>query len=304
MDRLSRDVSLLILAQLPPREIASTVRRLSRYWSSLSKDLYLWKKLCYASHSCVTHLDRYFVDHEMNTPSWWEWLWRCLNVNRETSSGVGYLKESSKIRAGNIAQGRINGFGFIAETMEVIIGCWDTTYTTGHFRVIFANGEMYEGEVQHGLYHGFGTYTWPNETIREGQWEKNILPGYHIIKGPTVMYNRYPPKNSGDPHLTFFHNLDDNSYFLGDYTAGDYCGIGRICFSDGTSYTGSFASGCRSGFGIATDPEGNLYPGRWENDVPIDFAFPKETSAGYWNGVLSKPVSEINSIMRAYLRES
>lgn len=64
--------------------------------------------------------------------------------------------------------------------------------------MFWTDGSIYQGEWRNGIQHGFGKMTFPDGTVKEGQFENNIFVGdvqTALAVGDTVLSDNESPKN-------------------------------------------------------------------------------------------------------------
>ncbi|MCE9613166.1 MAG: hypothetical protein K8T26_02765 [Lentisphaerae bacterium] len=132
--------------------------------------------------------------------------------------------------------------------------------------VDFPNGDHYEGEMDHGLCHGWGIYNQRNGDRYDGQFEDGLKAG----RG-TLVYA------SGEKYIGEFRadlraGRGSLSYANGDRYAGDFAndmpsGRGIMLYANGNKYAGYFLNGQRNGPGILRFANGDIYRGEFQADA-------------------------------------
>jgi len=105
-----------------------------------------------------------------------------------------------------------------------------------------ANWKWYNGNFQHGKYHGEGIFTWPDGAIYEGQWKQSRPHGYGSYE--SALGGKY----------------------IGDWRYGTQYGTGTCLYANGIMYTGEFKNNLRHGVGTCQWPNGSCYSGLWDNN--------------------------------------
>jgi len=154
-----------------------------------------------------------------------------------------------------------------------------------------SNWKWYNGNFQHGKYHGEGIFTWPDGAIYEGQWKQSRPHGYGSYE--SALGGKY----------------------IGDWRYGTQYGTGTCLYSNGIMYTGEFKNNLRHGVGTCQWPNGSCYSGLWDNNEmrnPSNMktcdqsasATVQETPTGgpTWDQVSQS--METAELLRAYLRRS
>lgn len=131
-------------------------------------------------------------------------------------------------------------------------------------RVIYPNGDCYEGGFQHGFRtgrglfqsatssytgcwdlnekHGYGEEHLPGNIIYEGEFQHGVKTGKGTLKWP------------------------DGSCYTGDLVKGELEGAGEYTWQDGRSYKGQWKAGKMHGEGEFIYSPSRLYKGHYEND--------------------------------------
>ena len=130
---------------------------------------------------------------------------------------------------------------FVYEDGSTFAGEWkDNSVYKGVFT--WYNGDIYIGELDGDVPHGFGTiYFKQRGDIYEGQWKKDKMDGQGI----------------------YIMRVDDSEYtiYVGDFKDNKFDGLGLYTTPDGIKYYGHFKKGLRHG-------EGKLiYPNRESLEV-------------------------------------
>lgn len=107
--------------------------------------------------------------------------------------------------------------------------------------------ESYEGELWHGMRHGYGIYMYQKGHIYEGQWSLGLKHGV----GRLCQSN--------------------GSYYIGQFSNGRKCGFGKevIKHTDGKLamwYEGNWKDNYKHGFGVARYSSGVKYTGTFHQN--------------------------------------
>ncbi len=122
-------------------------------------------------------------------------------------------------------------------------------------KVMFDNGDYYEGGWKKKAPHGYGVMKYANGNKYEGYWESGLF--------------------SGEGKLT----KNDGSTYSGDWISGKRSGEGIQRYSDGSKYVGNWADDNRSGKGVYVTSNGAEYEGIWM-DGHIQEGTLKDTKLG------------------------
>ena len=146
----------------------------------------------------------------------------------------------------------------------------------GFGTMIFANGEVYEGEWNTNRC-GKGKMTYSDKSVYDGEWGRYQYPsgecassqrnGYGVITYANG--NKYEGEwKDGKIHGKGKETRADGSIYDGEWVDGKFHGIGKRIQSDGVIYEGEFKKGSISGKGKATIPNGDIYDGEFQNASP------------------------------------
>ena len=125
----------------------------------------------------------------------------------------------------------------------------------GYGKMMYPNGDMYEGNFENGIKQGTGTMIFHTACIYIGEWNNDNMEGSGYMKWPMGDYF-YGEWKNGDPYY-------GTKYFLQPNAPYDAPIEGRYCV-----YTGTFdGGGLLSGWGTMRWPDGDVYVGQWENNV-------------------------------------
>jgi hypothetical protein len=113
----------------------------------------------------------------------------------------------------------------------------DNTY--GKARIIYINGDVYEGECKQGLIEGKGKMEYDNGDIYEGDFSKGDLEG----KGKM--------------------EYDNGDIYEGNFSKGDLEGKGKMKYDNGDIYEGEFKDDLPHGYGTMTWRDGSIAKGNW-----------------------------------------
>lgn len=112
-------------------------------------------------------------------------------------------------------------------------------------KIVFPNGDVYEGGILNNQFHGYGKVKFINGTISEGHYENGLL--------------------NGEGSLT---DAKGRVYYRGGFKNGKYEGQGTLTFTDGSSIVGHFHEGIAEGQGIANYPDGKIFRGIFKDGKP------------------------------------
>jgi hypothetical protein len=117
----------------------------------------------------------------------------------------------------------------------------------GPRKMLYPNGERYEGEWTGGKWDGHGVYTQPDGYKYEGGWKR------------------------GRRHGSCTETFANGFWYQGEYMEGVRHGKGHLKWPNGDEYKGEFADGKRAGEGFQSwkmaDGEDYFYEGSWVEDL-------------------------------------
>ena len=111
----------------------------------------------------------------------------------------------------------------------------------GYGKIIYSNGESYEGEWKNDAYFGFGIYSWPNGDKYIGEWVNNIREGIGIF-------------------------ICNENVYKGEFKNDAIDGFGIQTYLTGDVYEGESLNGERNGIGIYMWKNGCVFMGCWKNN--------------------------------------
>jgi len=159
----------------------------------------------------------------------------------------------------------------------------------GHGRCVYENGDQYVGEWNKDRRHGDGIlYEKETKIATKGLWRNDKIVGLRCDDGgqfigtwkdgqPVEGQYTHPcgcvfngKFKDGEPWEGTMerHQPGDGSSFTGIFHEGHRSGNGRCEYSDGAVYLGIFKAGERSDDGECTWPNGGKFTGLWQGDRP------------------------------------
>lgn len=123
----------------------------------------------------------------------------------------------------------------------------------GEGRMVFSDGQVYEGSVRAGARQGKGVNIWPNGQIYTGSWNNNSRSGRGTHSWPDGRTVTGPWLN-GHLHGRVFFRWPDGATYDGDCVKGQKEGRGIHTWKDGRVYNGQYKNGSENGLGTLTEP--------------------------------------------------
>lgn len=151
-------------------------------------------------------------------------------------------------------------------------------------RLEYAEGHVYEGDIDEKGRNGKGKLTFPNGSYYIGDWKNDL------------------PDGQG------WESYEDGSYYEGGFKAGRRDGFGTMNSTDGGSYRGEWKAGACNGQGVQKYPEGSAYDGpfkngmrhgtgliRWENGIVKRVVFEEDVPVS-----ISEVLTVTTEMVKAY----
>jgi hypothetical protein len=178
---------------------------------------------------------------------------------------------------------------------------------SGNGKITWANGDVFDGDLQKGQRHGKGLFIWANGNRYNGDWVEDSPRGTGILQfangnlyeGEVV--NGTPKGKgrmayaSGDSYVGQFeagvpqgkglYVWKNGQQFEGDWANGKSNGQGRLKFASGDVFEGAVREGSPQGQGTFTWTNGDKYVGQWQAGKKHGEGTFTWRSGDYWQGV-------------------
>jgi serine/threonine protein kinase len=135
-----------------------------------------------------------------------------------------------------------------------------TGMVSGNGKIVWDNGDQFEGTLVRGIKEGKGQFIWANGQRYKGDWAKGLPNGKGTIHFPNG--NRY----------------------VGDMKDGVPNGTGTIYFSNGNRYRGEVKDGLPHGTGVNRFTNGDVYSGGWSQGKSSGQGRYTWANGDYWEG--------------------
>jgi hypothetical protein len=135
-----------------------------------------------------------------------------------------------------------------------------TGMVSGRGKIVWDNGDQFEGTLVRGTKEGKGQFIWANGQRYKGDWAKGLPNGKGTIHFPNG--NRYE----------------------GDMKDGVPNGTGTIYFSNGNRYRGEVKDGLPHGMGVNRFTNGDIYSGGWSQGKSSGQGRYTWANGDYWEG--------------------
>jgi hypothetical protein len=145
-------------------------------------------------------------------------------------------------------------------TMDPITGA-----VSGKGKIVWDNGDQFEGLLVHGIKQGKGEFIWANGQRYRGEWARGLPNGKGVIEFPNG--NRYTgDMRDGAANGTGTIVFGNGDRYHGEVKDGLPNGHGTTQFSNGDVYTGAWRQGKSNGQGRYTWVDGTYWEGEFQND--------------------------------------
>jgi len=141
--------------------------------------------------------------------------------------------------------------------------CVEGDCVNGNGTMVYSTGHKYTGHFKDGVRHGEGVMLLPGGRKIVGVWVENEIregtfsaPDGSIYEGQWEFRER-----NGQGTLTF----PDGRKYVGDFKSDQRHGQGTMTWPDGRVYAGDFEHGARTGQGTMTYPDGQKYSGEFKD---------------------------------------
>ena len=212
-------------------------------------------------------------------------------VKNTVSLGTKRLVETGDIYIGQWAV-RTDGLpvrqgkGKLITTQGALFeGYWRSGHLHHLGRIIYHNGDYFEGRFEKGMRVGQGRFeTFERKTVYIGAWENDVRHGYGIETfddGARYEGQFTEDRKTGKGRFLW----KDGSSYDGDFIDGKLEGHGTYRWYDKREYTGSWKDGKMNGFGKFTYKDGKTYEGEYVNDKKQGYGVYKwegQEYAGDW----------------------
>lgn len=135
-----------------------------------------------------------------------------------------------------------------------------TGLVSGRGRIVWDNGDQFEGTMVRGQKEGKGEFRWANGQHYKGDWFRDQPNGKGSIQFP-----------NGDR-------------YTGDMRAGLPNGSGTLVFANGNRYRGEVRDGLPHGRGVNRFNNGDLYSGAWSRGKSHGQGRYTWANGSYWQG--------------------
>ena len=181
----------------------------------------------------------------------------------------GTVRFPEGIYKGELSRGIREGKGtMIFEDGTVFEACFMDDKPMNYCKIIYPNGDIYEGENSNYKRHGSGVLTYADGAVYNGEFRNDMREGDGKITyaDGTSWNGRWDKdkEHTGEGAAKF-----EDGVFIGQLSIGYPFGIGRYEYNNGDVYEGEFRYRKPSGEGKMTYADGSYWEGEYENGEPI-----------------------------------
>ncbi|EQC30809.1 hypothetical protein SDRG_11569 [Saprolegnia diclina VS20] len=135
----------------------------------------------------------------------------------------------------------------------------------GHGCATFVNGQVYVGSFLGGRMHGHGALTWPDGVTYEGDFEFNEVSGRGKYVWPDESWYEGDVSRGRRHGHGYFMSSNRVTSYEGAWVHGYQHGYGKLVYDEfqGIEYEGDWVTGQRHGKGTMKYASGNVYEGDW-----------------------------------------
>jgi len=164
------------------------------------------------------------------------------------------FEEYNKVEETDLSEGRY-------------VGTMSNGQKHGQGKLIWHEGDTYDGSWCRDMKHGQGIMSWQNGDVYDGNWVEDQRDGVEC----TTTY-----RNGGR--------------FVGTFVRDTRSGAGKFYWPDGDVFEGSWKDGRRVGQGLLTTKEGTKYQQDWdETEANYSVSLPDKHPEGFGNPFLDSP---------------
>ena len=158
-----------------------------------------------------------------------------------------------------------------------------TGLVSGSGRIVWDNGDQFEGTMVRGSKEGKGEFRWANGQRYSGEWSRDQPNGKGTIQFPNGDRYTGDVRNglaNGAGTLVF---ANGNRY-QGEVRDGQPNGNGNLTFSNGNRYRGELRDGLPQGNGSIRFANGDSYSGAWRRGRSDGQGRYTWSNGNYWEG--------------------
>ena len=164
-----------------------------------------------------------------------------------------------------------HGLGQIKEPHCIKIGTWKNNNFSGWGRIIYNNGQVFEGKYDNGKLNGKGIYKY-KDILYIGDFENNIRQGKGILINKRFRYNGQFNKGKIDGYgkIIFYEDKEGQGEYEGFFKNNIIEGKGIMKWKNGNIYEGEMKNGKMNGTGKFIPYGGIPIEGVFRNNVKVN----------------------------------
>jgi tRNA A-37 threonylcarbamoyl transferase component Bud32 len=171
-----------------------------------------------------------------------------------------------------------------------------TGVVSGSGRIVWDNGDQFEGTLVRGQKEGKGEFRWANGQRYRGDWSRDQPNGKGSIQFPNG--DRYSGDvRNGLPNGTGALVFANGNRYQGEVRDGQPNGSGTLTFANGNRYRGEVRDGLPHGTGTNRYGNGDSYTGGWRRGKSDGQGRYTWANGSYWEGEFRDDVKTANGRM-------
>jgi hypothetical protein len=138
---------------------------------------------------------------------------------------------------------------------------------SGNGKIVWAQGDVYVGDLVQGQRHGRGNMTWASGQSYDGDWVRDLATGQAKLRFANG--NQFEGQvQDGIPHGAGNMRYASGDLYAGQLKTGEPHGKGVYRWKNGQQFDGEWRNGSPNGEGQLKFATGNLFEGSVVNGVP------------------------------------
>ncbi|XP_025833924.1 uncharacterized protein LOC108736588 isoform X2 [Agrilus planipennis] len=149
------------------------------------------------------------------------------------------------------------------ETGETVKTESSYLFTVDSVKVMFKNGNYYQGPIYRTLFHGIGKFVWKDGTQYEGEFRNGEITGKGILIYSDLSYYKgdFCKGILNGKGIKFIHS--SAMLYNGEWKRGKKHGKGWLLYKPGVWYDGEWAEDYYEGYGMRRYDSHMSYKGHW-----------------------------------------
>ena len=164
-----------------------------------------------------------------------------------------------------------HGLGQLKEPNCTKIGNWKNGIFSGWGRIIYNNGQVFEGKYENGKLNGKGVYKY-KDVLYVGDFMNNSRQGKGVLITKNFRYNGQfnNGKIDGYGKIIFYQGKEDEGEYEGFFKNNNIEGKGTMKWKNGNMYIGEMKNGKMNGSGKFIPYGGIPIEGIFRNNVKVN----------------------------------